>query len=107
MDFTKEEKYALIRLFNGLVYADKKVHVNEAGFMQFFYEEFDIIQDDLEESQKLSLLNVLSIVSEMSLDKKLTVSVLASQLAEADGTINDMERRILYDIMKAIGVNPD
>ena len=97
-NFTKIEKYAIIKILLCIMKADSIVHPKEEEFMNKIYSNFAITIKELENISNIDGIEANHIVRGMTNEKKAQAMPLFLGMAKADGFIHPKEIEIINHI---------
>jgi len=96
MDFTAEEKQAVISLMCGIIEADGWIDEDEIEFAQDVLDAIECTEDDFELGQDMPLLPALVILKNMTDEQKGVVSDVITATIVADRIIT-VEEAVIFD----------
>ena len=96
MDFTAEEKQAVISLMCGIIEADGWIDDDEIEFAQDVLDAIECTEDDFELGQEMPLLPALVILKNMTEEQKGVVSDVITATIVADRIIT-VEEAVIFD----------
>ena len=96
MDFTAEEKQAVISLMCGIIEADGWIDDDEIEFAQDVLDAIECTEDDFELGQDMPLLPALVILKNMTEEQKGVVSDVITATIVADRIIT-VEEAVIFD----------
>ena len=85
MILTKEEKACLVSLTLEIINADCKITDNEMSFYALMQKDFSLTESDFENGQSMDPYVALSILKDMSDDKKTAIGLVLRKLISVDG----------------------
>ncbi|WP_282049012.1 TerB family tellurite resistance protein [Maribacter aquivivus] len=100
VDFTKEEKLALVKMVDYVILADSKVDPAEMRYLTQLMDRFTFDSFFVGQARNLNKDKAFKILSLMSLPKKKEVAKLLNEVAISDGFLHDKE---LVKIAEALG----
>ncbi|WP_282117752.1 TerB family tellurite resistance protein [Maribacter aquivivus] len=100
VDFTKEEKLALVKMVDYVILADSKVDPAEMRYLTQLMDRFTFDSFFVGQARNLNKDEAFKILSLMSLPKKKEVAKLLNEVAISDGFLHDKE---LVKIAEALG----
>ena len=100
IDFTKEEKLALVKMVDYVILADSKVDPAEMRYLTQLMDRFTFDSFFVGQARNLNKDKAFKILSLMSLPKKKEVAKLLDEVAISDGFVHDKE---LLKIAEALG----
>ncbi|SHJ69035.1 hypothetical protein SAMN04488007_1115 [Maribacter aquivivus] len=100
VDFTKEEKLALVKMVDYVILADSKVDPAEMRYLTQLMDRFTFDSFFVGQARNLNKDKAFNILSLMSLPKKKEVAKLLNEVAISDGFLHDKE---LVKIAEALG----
>lgn len=98
MEFTDNEKYAIIAILTSIMEADTIIHSKEIEFMDEMMEKLNIRVNDLDHMEINDLNLVKTNILAMSLNKQQIVKDWAQTMAEIDGNIDSRETDVINQI---------
>ncbi|TDS18964.1 hypothetical protein DFQ03_0677 [Maribacter caenipelagi] len=100
IDFTKEEKLALVKMVDYVILADSKVDPAEMRYLTQLMDRFTFDSFFVGQARNLNKDKAFKILNLMSLPKKKEVAKLLDEVAISDGFVHDKE---LQKIAEALG----
>ncbi|WP_405399678.1 hypothetical protein [Maribacter sp. Asnod2-G09] len=100
IDFTKEEKLALVKMVDYVILADSKVDPAEMRYLTQLMDRFTFDSFFVGQARNLNKDKAFKILNQMSLPKKKEVAKLLDEVAISDGFVHDKE---LIKITEALG----
>ena len=101
MDFTAEEKQAVISLMCGIIEADGWIDEDEIEFAQDVLDAIECTEDDFELGQDMPLLPALVILKNMTDEQKGVVSDVITATIVADRIIT-VEEAVIFDYVSEL-----
>lgn len=98
MEFTDNEKYAIIAILTSIMEADTIIHTNEIEFMDEMMEKLNIRVNDLDHMEINDLNLFKTNILAMSLNKQRIVKDWFQTMAEIDGNIDSRETDVINQI---------
>ena len=98
MEFTDNEKYAIIAILTSIMEADTIIHSKEIEFMDEMMEKLDIHVNDLDHMEINDLNLFKTNILAMSLNKQQIVKDWFQTMAEIDGNIDSRETDVINQI---------
>ena len=105
MDFTAEEKQAVISLMCGIIEADGWIDDEEIEFAQDVLDAIECTEEDFELGQDMPLLPALVIVKNMTDEQKGVVSDVITATIVADRIITAEEAVIFDYVTELTGID--
>ena len=105
MEFTAEEKQAVISLMVGIIEADGWIDDEEIEFAQDVLDAIECTEDDFELGQDMPLLPALVIVKNMTDEQKGVVSDVITATIVADRIITAEEAVIFDYVAELTGID--
>ena len=99
MNFTQNEKHALITVLKTIMNADGVVENKEQDFMDLVYRELGITIDDLQTISQMALDDCKPIFDAMPAEKKELVSKCLLEMVGIDGHVDLRELRVLHNLI--------
>ncbi|MDO6470763.1 hypothetical protein [Maribacter sp. 1_MG-2023] len=100
IDFTKEEKLAVVKMVDYVILADSKVDPAEMRYLTQLMDRFTFDSFFVGQARNLNKDKAFQILSQMTLPKKKEVAKLLDEVAISDGFVHDKE---LIKITEALG----
>ena len=98
MEFTYQQKVAMMRILLDIVNADGRIDVRETFFFNQLLVEFSMIEEDREVINEKNSLLALVQINDMSRRQKEYFASLMSRMVIVDGDVNVNEVAI-YDVV--------
>lgn len=98
MEFTDNEKYAIIAILTSIMEADTIIHSKEIEFMDEMMEKLNIRVNDLDHMEINDLNLFKTNILAMSLNKQQIVKDWFQTMAEIDGNIDSRETDVINQI---------
>ncbi len=98
MEFTDNEKYAIIAILTSIMEADTIIHSKEIEFMDEMMEKLDIHVNDLDHMEINDLNLFKTNILAMSLNKQQIVKDWFQTMAEIDGNVDSREMDVINQI---------
>ena len=102
--FTKEEKYAIAKALVEVANADGEVSEGEALYMGQLMNVLGLTMEEVKESYSLPITECQKILSPMSGEKKVYLTVMLKEMADADGFIDENELNVIRGVFLAAGI---
>lgn len=99
MNFTQNEKYALITVLNTIMKADGVIEHKEQKFMDHIYRKLGVTIDDLQTISQMEVDDCKPIFDAMPADKKELVSKCLLEMVGIDGHVDLRELRVLHNLI--------
>lgn len=99
MEFTDNEKYAIIAILTSIMEADRIVHSKEIEFMDEMMEKLNIRINDLDHMEINDLNLFKTNILAMSLNKQQIVKDWFQTMAKIDGNIDSRETDVINQIL--------
>ncbi|WP_423997011.1 hypothetical protein [Maribacter sp. IgM3_T14_3] len=100
IEFTQEEKLAVVKMVDYVILADSKVDPAEMRYLTELMERFSFDSFFVGQARNLDKAKAYKILNLMSLDKKKVLSNLLEEVAISDGFVHEKE---LQKIAEALG----
>ena len=100
MEFTREEKLAVVKMVDYVILADSKVDPAEMNLLTQLMERFSFDSFFIGQARNLNKDIAFKTISLMSLNKKKTLAKLLDEVAISDGFIHEKE---IIKITEALG----
>ncbi|MDF4201770.1 hypothetical protein PXD56_02305 [Maribacter sp. SA7] len=91
IDFTKEEKLAVVKMVDYVILADSRVDPAEMRYLTLLMDRFSFDSFFVGQARNLNKEKAFKILSLMSLPKKREVAKLLDEVAISDGFVHDKE----------------
>lgn len=105
MDFTSEEKQAVISLMVGIIEADGWIDDEEIEFAQDVLDAIECTEEDFELGQDMPLLPALVVVKRMTDEQKGVVSDVITATIVADRIVTAEEAVIFDYVTELTGID--
>ena len=102
MEFSREEKLALIRILERMAKADNQILPGEMDYLVKVAYYLDLHPDDIHKSKEYSLKEAGALIARMPEDKKMIFRSAMIDMAMADGSIDLQEFKLLIDTFLSI-----
>jgi len=96
MEFTNLEKRALVRIIGDIASVDGRIDFGEVLYFSHMKEDLNILDIDIDESNRMSVLQCLFIIRELNKEKKQFIAIMMLEMIEADGDIDKKEMELFY-----------
>ena len=100
MEFTREEKLAVVKMVDYVILADSKVDPAEMNLLTQLMERFSFDSFFIGQARNLNKDKAFKTLSLMSLSKKKILAQLLDEVAKSDGFIHEKE---IIKITEALG----
>ncbi|WP_396632422.1 hypothetical protein [Maribacter sp. R86514] len=100
IEYTKEEKLAVVKMVDYVILADSKVDPAEMRYLTQLMDRFSFDSFFIGQARNLNKEKAFKILSLMSLPKKRELAKLLDEVAISDGFVHDKE---LLKIAEALG----
>ncbi|EAR00444.1 TerB family tellurite resistance protein [Maribacter sp. HTCC2170] len=107
MEFSIAEKLALVKAVDEVIYVDGNVDVEEMVFMSQLMDTLNFDRILVEEARGISAKESLSILKNMTFEKKQSLSKVLNEMASVDGELNKKEYRLIFNILHEVGIGQD
>lgn len=95
MDFTQNEKYAILFILSEIMKADGCIDSKEQQFLEQMYEEFNITVLELSYILDLDFVISENIISSMTPEKKAKALTYFELMAQCDGFVDPREQELM------------
>lgn len=107
MEFTREEKLALVKMVDYVILADSKVDPAEMNLLTQLMQRFNFDSFFIGQARNLSKGRAFKILSLMPLDKKKTLANLLDEVAISDGFVHEKEIVMILETLDQMGIEKD
>lgn len=105
MEFNLAEKLALIKALDEIILADGQVRSAEVRLMQKLSGMLGFSMELVHEARRVDARECMSILRAMPDKKKHALGVMLSEVANADGAVDERELRLVTGILDAAGLD--
>lgn len=105
MDFSLEEKLAIVNALDSVILADGKVHTGEINALSELMHRLDFDSNFIVQARNLSTEQSLSLLDKMTQVKKVFISEILNNMAYADGFMHKKEISLIINIFETIGID--
>ena len=98
MEFTDNEKYAVIAILTSIMEADTIIHPKEIAFMDEMMKNLDISVHDLDHMEAIDLTLSKAVILAMPSEKQQVVKTWFHTMVEIDGMIDSREVDVINQI---------
>ncbi len=98
MEFTVNEKYAIVAILELIMRADAVVHPKEVAFMDQVMQQLDISIHDLDHMEMTDFHSIRETLHAMASPQQETAKEWFLKMAEADGSIDPREQDVINRI---------
>lgn len=105
--FTYTEKIAVVKVLNEILKADNIAHKKEIEYMNDVISSYGLEENYKTEIDALITLQALSIIREMSMDKKNKVAQMMGKMIVIDKDINYNEVKLYNAFCESCGIEKD
>ena len=102
MVFNLAEKLAIVKAIDEVILADGHLKMGEIRIMNKISGILDFNMDLIREAREIDARECMSILKAMHRSKKHALSVLLSEAANADGSVNERELNLIMGILEAV-----
>ncbi len=106
MEFNLAEKLAIVKAIDEVILADGQVRMGEIRIMNKLSGILDFNMELIQDARDIDARECMSILRSMPINKKHALSVLLSEAANADGSVNEKELRLIMGILEALDRDP-
>ncbi len=103
MEFTRNEKLAIVCALVHMMNVDSNVDISEGLYFLQIQVRFSISEEEFQTGKEWNLLSSLSIIRDMNRAKKTQVVALLIGMVEADGKVDPRELKLFKIISDACG----
>lgn len=103
MKLNLAEKLAIVKALDTMIIADGRVDDGELEYLGQLMSVLEFDLEFIEEARTLNWVQAIDVLKGMSNNKKNVLYTMLSEMAEADGTIDDTERRLIVSLKLVIG----
>ena len=107
MEFTAEEKLAMVHVVIKVFTADNVLHMGEIAFMEKLKKKFDIDIPTVEKADDLDTDTALVELGKMSHSKKKILVDVVREAAIADDVLHEKEMDLILETLKSIGLGEE
>lgn len=107
INFSLEEKLAIVQALDSVIHADGIVHSGEINALSKLMYRLDFETNFIVQARNLPAGQGILLLDKMSKDKKYYLAEILDDMATADGHRHQKEMTIILDIFKAIGFNTE
>lgn len=105
IDFTSEQKAAIVSVLIEMVNADGKVTYEELVRQNFINYQLQIDDDVFELGRSLKYDYAVKMVAAMTADQKIRIAKLLTEIIDADEVVDDAEIALLNDFCARVGLD--
>lgn len=105
MEFSVNEKYAVITILMSIMEADTIIHPKEIEFMDEMMDRLNILVHDLDHMEIDDLILSKIVILAMPLDKQQVVKSWFQTMVEVDGNIDPRETEVINQIFSPRQIN--
>ena len=102
MQFSHQEKMAIIKMAYSVILADGKVHPREVAAIHKLKFQIGFDTDFISHAQNMVNESALVILFKMTFDKKKILAEILDQIAISDGHLHEKEVNLIIDTFKNI-----
>ena len=106
-EFTYTEKIAVVKVLNEILKADNIVHEKEIEYLNDVISSFGLDENCKAEIDSLIILQALSTIREMMVDKKATVAQMMGKMIVIDEDINYNEVKLYNALCESCNIEKD
>ncbi len=107
MEFDLEEKLAIVKMIDSIIYADGEVHPAEIEELNYLKERIGFDSTFIEQARNITKTLSTEILKAMPHEKKVALGEILTEMANADGLIHIKEINFIFDICNTIGIDLD
>jgi uncharacterized tellurite resistance protein B-like protein len=105
MEFNLAEKLAIVKAVDEIILADGRIDKGEIAYLGQLMQVLDFDFDFVEQARKFNNRQAISVLQQMSEQKKQSLAIMLHEMANADGEIDDSEMNVLAAVFLAAGIN--
>lgn len=105
MEFNLAEKLAIIKALDEVILADGHVKTGEVRIINKLASVLGFSMELMEEARRVDARECMSILKAMPFGKKHALTVLLSEVANADGSVDERELKLISGILEAAGID--
>lgn len=105
MEFNLAEKLAIVKAIDEVILADGRIDKGEIVYLGQLMEVLGFDFDFVEQARKFNNRQAISVLQEMTEQKKQSLAIMLHEMANADGEIDDEEKKVLVAVFLAAGIN--
>ena len=105
MEFTKEEKLAMVKMVDYVILADSKVASEEMNLLTQLMDRFSFDAFFIGQARNLKKIEALKILAKMSLEKKKILANLLEEVAISDGFVHEKEVLKIMEALDHMGIS--
>jgi uncharacterized tellurite resistance protein B-like protein len=105
MEFNLAEKLAIIKALDEVILADGNVKAGEVRIIDKLTLVLGFPREYIQEARRVDARECMSILKAMPASKKHALTVLLSEVANADGSVDDRELKLITGILEAAGID--
>ena len=102
MKFELSEKLAIVNLVDSVIMADGKVHKGEINAFSELMEVIDFDSNFLLQARNLNTENSISLLKNMSPEKKNRLVKILEDIAISDGFVHEKELEVIKHVISSI-----
>lgn len=106
MEFNLAEKLAIVKAIDEVILSDGQVKMGEIRIMNKLSGILDFNMDLIQNARNIDARECMSILRSMPNKKKHALTVLLSEAANADGSVNEKELSLIMGILEAMDSDP-
>ena len=105
MEFTKEEKLAMVKMVDYVILADSKVASEEMNLLTQLMDRFSFDALFIGQARNLKKIEALEILATMSFEKKKLLANLLEEVALSDGLVHEKEVFLIMEALDHMGLS--
>jgi uncharacterized tellurite resistance protein B-like protein len=105
MEFNLAEKLAIVKALDEVILADGNVKAGEVRIVNKLTSVLGFSMALIEEARRVDARECMSILKAMPAGKKHALTVLLSEVANADGNVDERELKLITGILDAVGID--
>lgn len=104
ISFSLAEKLAIVQALDAVIYADSWVHNGELNAMSVFMNRLGFETNFIIQARNLTSDQGISILENIPEEKKIALTKILNEMAEADNFIHEKEIILIQNTCQAIGI---
>ncbi len=107
MEFTLEEKLAIVKVIDSVILADDIVHKDEINLLSQLMNLLDFDSNFIVSARIIDAEQGMKILKGMTMVKKQDLATILENVANADGFVHEKEMTLLTSIFSVMGIGRD
>ncbi|NNE77509.1 MAG: TerB family tellurite resistance protein [Pricia sp.] len=104
MEFNLAEKLAILKAIDEVILVDGTVYSGELNLLNQFMRMLKFDKNLLQEARDVDSKEALLILGAMTESKKKALSLILTEMANADGKVDNEEIHLILNIFKSVGI---